>query len=59
MLWQLGAAKISFLLGENMKKLVIATAALLAATFVSGSAFAVPGSAAKGLEAPATLVKLS
>jgi hypothetical protein len=31
----------------------------LAATLVSGSAFAVPGSVAKGLEAPATSVKVS
>ncbi len=36
-----------------MKRLVIATAAILAATLVSGSAFAIPGSDAKSLEAPA------
>ena len=42
-----------------MKKLIIATAAILAATLVSGSAFAVPGGATKTLEASAAIVKVS
>ena len=42
-----------------MKKFVIATATLLAATPISGSAFAIPGSAAKTLEAPAATIKVS
>ncbi len=42
-----------------MKKLMIAAAAILAATLVSGSAFAVPGGATKTLEAPAATVKVS
>jgi hypothetical protein len=42
-----------------MKKLIIATAAILAVTLASGSAFAIPGDAAKTLEAPAATVKVS
>ncbi len=43
-----------------MKKLVVATAAILAATLVSGSAFAIPGTAAKTLEAaPSSAIKVS
>ena len=43
-----------------MKKLIIATAAILSATLVSGSAFAVPGGGAKTLETPAAnIIKVS
>ena len=42
-----------------MKKLIIATTAILAATLVSGGAFAIPGGATKTLEAPAATVKVS
>lgn len=42
-----------------MKRLVIATAAILAATLVSGSAFAIPGSDAKSLEAPAATLNVN
>jgi len=42
-----------------MKKLITATAAILAATLLSGGAFAVPGGAAKGLEGPTAPVKVS
>jgi hypothetical protein len=42
-----------------MKKLIIATAAILAATLVSGSAFAIPWGATKTLEAPAATVKVN
>ena len=42
-----------------MKKLIIATAAILAATLVSGSAFAIPGGTTKTLEAPAAAVKVN
>ncbi len=45
--------------GGKMKRLVIATAAILAATLVSGSAFAVPGSTVKSLEAPAATITVS
>ena len=42
-----------------MKKLIIATAAILAATLVSGSAFAIPGGATKTLEASAATVEVN
>jgi hypothetical protein len=43
-----------------MQKLTIATAAILAATLGSGSAFAVPGGVAtKTLEAPAAIVNVN
>ena len=42
-----------------MKKLIIATAAILAATLASGSAFAIPGGATKTLQAPAAAVKVN
>ena len=47
------------IVGEKMKKLIIATAAILAATLVSGGAFAIPGGATKTLETPAATVKIN
>jgi hypothetical protein len=41
-----------------MKKLIIALAAIFAATLFSGGAFAVPGGAAKAIEAPVAAVKI-
>ncbi len=40
-----------------MKKLIVAFAAVLAATLISGSAFAMPGSSAKAVYAPSATVK--
>jgi hypothetical protein len=36
-----------------MKKLIVASAAVVAATLFSGNAFAIPGSMARTVEAPA------
>jgi hypothetical protein len=42
-----------------MKKLIVAGAAMLAATLVSGSAFAVPGGEAKGLQTSSSAVNVA
>ncbi|MGC2631514.1 MAG: hypothetical protein ACLPJW_20305 [Rhodomicrobium sp.] len=42
-----------------MKKLIVAVAAMLAATLLSGNAYAVTGSAAKALHASGSVVKVS
>ncbi len=42
-----------------MKKLMLVSAAIVASTFFSGNASALPGNAVKGLEAPAATVKVS
>ena len=42
-----------------MKKLIVASAAVVAATLFSGNAFAIPGSMARSVEAPAAAVKVS
>ncbi len=42
-----------------MKTLIFAAAALLAALFVSGGAFAIPGGAVTTLEAPVATIKAS
>ena len=40
-----------------MKKLIVASAAMVAVAFLSGQAFANPGGAAKAIEAPSAAVK--
>ena len=42
-----------------MKKLIVAGAAMLAATVFSGNAFAIAGGGAKGLEASSSAVKVA
>jgi uncharacterized membrane protein len=43
----------------NMKKLIVAGAAMLAATLVSGNAFAVTGGEAKGLQTSSSTVNVA
>ncbi len=42
-----------------MKKLVVASAAVLAATLFSGNAFAIPGAQVKAVEAPSAAINVN
>jgi hypothetical protein len=53
-----GSLQVLSLIEGAMKKLLMISAAVLAATLLSGGAFAVPHGAAKALSAPSAVVKI-